>query len=261
MRATPTAVFLAVLITLTACGSNNLKTPVQSQQKPLDPQGNWIFSLQDQDGAKWSFTGRLLELNPPTVTIPPDGLWGMADCHVGFGGLGYVVLSSPAQVTGTNSITFNLVSDSGATQPAAYMLTGTIADDQKHMSGTYTGTSPCGVADPTGPWTAHAIPPVTGNWTGSNITASLTEDPNTGAISGTVTLNGTYNTIGPLMVDTDMSEHWGEWFGLAFAPSGMSIGGSFTTDENTTTATGLFLIDNGSPLDQQQIPVTMYRQQ
>jgi len=235
-------------------GTNNGGT-AQSQ---LNPQGNWLFRLIYGSNSSRSFTGQLFELYPPAVTAP-SGLRPIgAACTSGYVDDNLYLLT-PSQVTGTADVTFNFQQQTGLVQAATYTLTGTIATDQLHMSGIYTGSSPCESAT-SGTWTAQVIPSVTGNWAGSgggmsavfNITENADKtSPNLGQLSGTFTTAGgspcipdaTYNIEHPMAISTNQyvsSSHVGEIvFLFSQTSSGLTITGEFDSVEpGATTMTG-----------------------
>jgi hypothetical protein len=249
------ALLLLALMFLAGCGAST-KTTTATPGQPLDPQGNWLFSMEDSRGNSWQFAGQLYELVPPVVT-GPNGL-GVLDgaCDGGSGG---ALIVTSAQASGTDSITLNFASVGN--QTAAYTLTGTIATDQEHMSGTYTGNSPCGWSDPTGTWTAEELAPVTDTWTGTTdnsltITAALTENTDQtsssmGQVTGTVTVSGTCFT-GPLTLpawtsDGPESLHDGEILILSSSPdtNGATLSMAGTVDPAAVSITGSFTVAGG----------------
>lgn len=241
MKTLKLTIILAVLAIAAGCGTPS-KTGGNNPGAPLDPQGNWLFTLTDSSNASWSFAGQLYELAPPTVTAP-NGLSAFGACNAGTGGNSNLVLSSPAQVTGVADITFNFVSDPTASSPASYTLTGTIATDEQHITGTYSGNSPCGVVTPTGTWTAQLIPAVTGTWSGTaegvTVSASVTENvdqtsANMGQLTGTLSIAGS-----PCMLDGTYT------LANSLHVSETVLVGA--TDANGTALTGVFTVDPASP--------------
>lgn len=238
MKHVKLVLIIAALALTVGCGSSS-KTVTTQPGQPLDPQGNWLFSLTDTQET-WAFAGQLYELTPPTVTAP-NGLNAFGSCNAGTAG--NLVLSSPAQVTGTASITFNFVSSGQSTSPASYTLTGTIATDQQHISGNFTGSSPCGLVSPSGSWTAQLIPSVTGTWTGTaqgaTVTAAVTENTDQtsasmGQLTGTLDISGS-PCIQPGTYNVQNALHVAESVNVS------------VSDSTGTTLTGVFTVDPASP--------------
>lgn len=195
------SVVVLILITLAfaGCGGTPQSQPGTTKQgQPLDPQGNWLIVFTGNSGAVMKIAGFLQEKNPPTVTSEPMG--STPDSQVVCDSLLF-----NGQASGTDSITLT----AQALNPTPhgqveYTLTGTIAADQAHMSGTWvTTTSGLCLGDAGGTWTAQLITPVTGTWTGTfssstanlSVTAALTEDtdqnsPTDSQVSGSITLLG-----------------------------------------------------------------------
>src|SRR6185437_3401680 len=193
-------ILLGLTLAFAGCSNINSAIPANPNQKPLDPQGNWLIVFTGNSGATMNIAGFLREKNPPTVTSEPMGatLDSQVTCD------GSLVFNG--QASGTNSITLNAqeINSSSSQGTSAYTLTGTIADDQAHMSGTWTRTNVglC-IGDAGGTWTAQLLTPVTGTWTGTvssstgdlSITAALTEDtdqesPTDSQVSGTIIVLG-----------------------------------------------------------------------
>ena len=165
------------------------------------------------------------------------------------------------QASGTNTI--NLTADqtniSGGI-PVSLSLTGAIAADQQHMSGTW-NVSKAGtcLGSVNGSWTAQLIVPVTGNWSGTmsnantdlTITAALTENtdqttPTMGQVTGTVTLLGSpcfassdSLNIPPWSTTASPGIHGGETLVINTAPDANGVHletvGSVTADGTTFT--------------------------
>lgn len=179
---------LAALVALTACGGNTSKTAPAGT--PLDPQGNWQFTFTGAN-ASTVFAGQLYELAPPVVTS--NGLWGAGVNCAGGGSL-----FANGEASGTNSIALTVkqvIPGYPELPTATYSVTGTIAEDQQHMSGAWstTFTNGCTV-DASGTWTALLLAPASGTWAGtasdgSTVQLNLTENTDQtsqdmGAVSG-----------------------------------------------------------------------------
>jgi len=194
-------VLILITLAFAGCGGSPQSQPgTTKQSQPLDPQGNWLIVFTGNSGATMNIAGFLRETNPPTVTSEPMGatLDSQVTCD------GSLVFNG--QASGTNSITLSAqeINSSSPQGTSAYTLTGTIADDQAHMSGTWTRTNVglC-IGDAGGTWTAQLLTPVTGTWTGTlsssagdlSVTAVLTEDtdqesPTDSQVSGTIIVLG-----------------------------------------------------------------------
>lgn len=191
-------VLILIALVFAGCGGSPQSQPGTKQSQPLDPQGNWLFVFTGNSGATMNIAGFLQETNPPTVTSEP--MASTPDSQVVCDSLLF-----NGQASGTNSITLT----AQALNPSPhgqveYTLTGTIAPDQAHMSGTWvTTTSGLCLGDAGGTWTAQLLTPVTGTWTGTvssgtgdlSMTAALTEDtdqssPTDSQVSGTITVLG-----------------------------------------------------------------------
>lgn len=201
---------LILALTLAGCGGNPTSTPSHNPKgSPLDPQGNWLFTLTGSTNPNQGNLiagGQLYELNPPVVTSNGVGAFAPNQLPGITGSSCFGQFSISGQASGENTITMTLAPTNTSKDSAlSATLTGTIATDQKHMSGTWTATqtATCMGANSGGPWSAELLAPVTGNWTGtvSNskgdllVTASLTENvdqtsPNMGQVTGTFTVSG-----------------------------------------------------------------------
>jgi hypothetical protein len=243
---------LALLMCLIGCGGSPSKTTPPGQ--PLDPQGNWQFNMAASDNVGLDFAGQLYELTSPVVTA--NSMFGTGpDCRgtVNIGG----------QASGTDTITLNMtVSDSNT--PATYALTGTIAPDQKSMSGTWSSSSTGGcTVQSEGTWSAILLPPVTGVWagTGSNalsVSASLTENtdqrtPNMGQVSGTLTFgpSACFSSTLPLSTDYAGNIHFGQSLTLtAMDANGVTVSSTGSVGTTSTDYSAVFTI-TGGPCDGQ----------
>ena len=241
---------LLLVVSMLGCGSKSspvTTTPPPSTSKPLDPQGNWIFTITGSSETL-VYAGQLYELTSPVVTSNPLGyVSGDSFCNTSFNVAG--------QASGTATI--NLTATQTATQiPLILSLTGTIADSQAGMSGTWTNTSSaqCMGGQTSGTWSAQTLAPVTGTWSGTlnssgatiSVSLALTEDtlqtdPDMGQVTGTVTISGSacYNVSTPLTIpawtDNGTSLHAGETLLIATAP-----------DSNNSTIQSVGLVDTGA---------------
>lgn len=257
-RISTLVVLLILAVAVIGCGGSPSNPTPGPKGQPLDPQGNWLFQFGG-GSTNLSLAGQLYELNPPTVTSNPFGVApGSNSCP------GSITFSG--QASGTNSITLTAVqTGNGITQAITVALTGTIAADQAHMSGTWTLSQGVGcVSNTSGTWTAQLLTPVTGSWTGTvssgstniTVTASLTEVtdqtvPNMGQVTGTVTLNGapcfandafTIGSSGP-----NTATHGGELLIINASDAsnvGIAVAGSVSPDGHTDTITS-FQIHGG----------------
>ena len=262
-------VVIFLTLALSGCSNINSAIPANPSQKPLDPQGNWLFILTDSNQSTWSFGGELFELTSPTVTS--NGFLAVNDplnCRVS--------PSMSGQASGTNSITLNVSGTVFSSKPTpAYTLTGTIADDQQHMSGSFTSTQTDGcITTTSGTWTAMQIPAINGTWSGTassgTLTLSLTENtdqtsPNMGAVTGTITVSagetcaaaGTY-TLNP---NVSTNVHVGEVVDLGIADSnGVLLGLHMTVDPATNNSGVGGLTYTGGACDHQSANVTFSKQ-
>src|SRR6185437_14143543 len=151
--------------------------PAKPSSEPLDPQGNWLFTIQNQGGDTLTLAGLLFELNPPTVTsigfATPvnDQLLCFGSFKIG------------GEASGTDSISLT-VQQTDVNLPISIALTGTIAADQEHMSGSFATNTSSGCFIGSGTWSARLLTPLTGDWTGTmsnattnlSVTASLIEN-------------------------------------------------------------------------------------
>lgn len=276
------AVVAGLLFALVGCGGSPSSSPISKGGKPLDPQGNWLFTFNENPGTTSANTvvlaGQLFELNPPVVTSNALGslLGDLQPCP------GSYLLNG--QVSGTNSISLTLTGDANETTNPPNInvsLTGTIAGDQQHMSGTYS-TTVGGCVSGSGTWTAVLLTPVTGNWSGTvsnstanlSVTASLTENtdqtsPNMGQVTGTVALQGmpcfpSTETLNVLNNSVAVSFHLGETLFIETPAdnNGISLQTAGTVDEAATTYNTVagFQI-HGGVCDGQNFNGTLTRQQ
>ncbi len=246
------AVITLALMFLCGCGATTKTASTSTPGQPLDPQGNWLFTLTGSDGTTaLQFAGDLFELTSPVVTSNemPSGL------------LGYTcgALTAAGQASATNAINLT-VTEAYLSNKPTFALTGTIAASQQSMSGTWTSQSACTATGvQVGTWTAQELAPVTDTWTGtaSNsaaITATLTENTDQtsqliGQVTGTVTLSGSCFT-GPLTVPN--GGHLGELLELTTSPdaNGATLTVTGTVTPTATSITGTYTVAGG-PCDGQ----------
>jgi hypothetical protein len=256
------SVLFNALLIIAACGGNPANKP--GNGSPLDPQGNWLFTLTDSNNQAWSFAGQLFELVPPTVT--------------GNNGMGAVGPNPPCafsvtlngQASGTNSINLTL-SAIDTNTPPAYALTGTIATDQQHMSGTFTATQQEGCTSTNnGTWAASQIPVITGTWTGTvngeTLTATVTENVDQtstimGQLTGTLAVNGgSCLAAGTYNLQTG-SVHVGKSVDLLITDSnGVKLLAFLTVDPSTNNSAPGDVSYAGGSCDGQVVPVTLAKQ-
>jgi hypothetical protein len=245
---------LALLVCLVGCGGQKT-TPIPTPGQPLDPQGNWQFTMAASDSVGLDFAGQLYELAPPIVTA--NTMLGTGpDCRgtVRIGG----------QASGTDTITLSMsVSDSNT--PGTYALVGTIAPDQKSMSGTWSSSNTAGCTVlPSGTWSAFLLPPVTGTWTGTgdnglSVAASLTENTDQrsqtmGQISGSLTFgpSACFASTLPLSADYAGNDHFAQSLTLTSAPdtNGAFVSSTGSVGTTSTDYSAVFTI-TGGPCDGQ----------
>lgn len=190
---------LALMLSLVACGGSPKTNPGTKAGQPLDPQGNWLITLNGS--TTLALAGQLLEVNIPNVTSHDLAEVRSASTN-NVCGAGNFAASGSA--SGVDSITLTITQSQpqGTTTPNANLtLTGTINPDQAHMSGNYTTNQPGSCISSSGTWTAQLLPAVTGTWTGTlqnplhtiTVSATLTENtdqtsPSMGQVTGTITL-------------------------------------------------------------------------
>jgi hypothetical protein len=212
--------FLLIILalTLTSCGGSGRTTSAQDDRQV---RGNWQFSLKTTTGD--SFVGSplqggfLVKRNGSitgqigfSIVLPPSSS----------GGANTTCNSGTATVTGTVSgqsvnltaVVGTLDANGNQTTQTLTLTGGTLSSDNSSIqSGTYTLTAgyanvngqlvACGVAQDAGTWSATLVPPLTGGFqgffhstTGTSfanqdfaVSGTLTQGPNTGAASATVT--------------------------------------------------------------------------
>lgn len=261
---------LLLALSLIGCGggSGSASNNIGGGSKPLDPQGNWLFTFQNTTGS-FLAGGQLFELNPPAITS--NGMPFGPNPYAGQSCEGSLQFSGSVSGTATVNFTASQVSTSNNTpNPLKLSLTGTIATDQAHMSGTYTlSQGACG--DPqtdaqSGTWSAQLLAPATGTWSGTlsstsalnvSLSATLSEDTsqtsvNMGQVSGTVTVtNSTCSQGGALAAQPNV--HLGEQVQLTTAPDSNGVSLSVTGLENPggTQISGVTVTVHGGSCDGQ----------
>lgn len=244
---------------LIGCGGSQKTTPPPGL--PLDPQGNWQFTMAASDNVGLDFAGQLYELTEPIVTA--NTMLGTGpDCR------GTVTIGG--QASGTDTITLSM-SVSESNTPANYTLTGTIAPDQKSMSGTWSSSSTGGcTVQSSGTWSAILLPPVTGTWagTGSNalsVSALLTENtdqtsPNMGQVSGSLTFSPSacFASTLPLSGDYAGNVHYGQSLTLTTSPdaNGAVVSSTGSVGTTSTDYSATFTI-TGGPCDGQTFTASL----
>lgn len=252
---------LLVVLAVGCGGSSKTSTGGTTPGQPLDPQGNWLFTFtgDGQTAPDLQFAGQLFELQSPVVT---SNEMGSAPFGFTCGGL-----TANGQASSVNVINLTATAVDQISNPATFALTGTIADDQAHMSGTWTTTNTGGgcVSDGklSGTWTAQLLVAVTNNWTGTGsgsttLTADLTENTdqttiNMGQVSGTFATSDTC-FAGQLNVT---GLHLGESLTLnATDSNGTTFTLTGTVDPTGSTITGTYAV-TGGPCDGQNDTFTL----
>ena len=223
---------IAAILMFSACGSSRSSTQTS---EPLF--GNWQFTQMALDSAlQGGIQGGFLLQSKNAITgqfvysfslISQPGTF----CNGG-----------TASVTGTvNGTNVSLTAIAG---PQTYTLTGTLSSDGTTLMGTYNSTDGqgCGTAQTGLQWTATLVPPLNGTLQGSfhstgsgtqtslrgqdfPVTATLTQGPNVGAgsatITGTLTFQG-YPCLATASVNGEIS---GSSVILQVtAPNGLNVG-------------------------------------
>lgn len=198
---------LAGLATLTACAGSN----TNSSQSTGPLAGNWQFTQFATDG---TFLGGLQGgfLQQKNGSVNGASVYSISLPAAQVGGVPTLCNAGSAAITGTVSgQTVTLTAVAGG---QTFSLTGTLTADGSTISGTYSSTAgsqvtdpsnqnntvPCGTVETGQQWTATLVPPLTGSVQGSfhstttarmdqnfPVTGSLTQGPNIGATSATVT--------------------------------------------------------------------------
>ena len=279
MQRTKILVVVCLALLMVGCGSKSASVgpppPPPPPVTPLDPQGNWLFTLTGTNETL-VFAGQLYELVSPTVTSNPMGPVGVPNpnCTTSF--------SVGGQASGINTIDLNVVQQQVPAPASAFALTGTIADSQAAMSGTWTTTTAglCMSGTSSGTWTATLLTAATGNWSGIltgnagsiTVTLGLTENvdqtsPNMGQITGEVTITGSPCFSAQLTIPDwtsgGSSLHAGETLIVATAPdvNGATTQESGTVDPGGTTYTvGSALSVFGGPCAGQTFLGTLTKQ-
>jgi hypothetical protein len=221
------ALVVCVLIFTFGCGGGSAPGP-NPPPKQLDPNGNWEFVLSStQTADTFTWGADLYELNPPNMTSNSFPGW--------YGANGFLAAPSTVNlgftgaVSGTATVTFNSTVDSGP--GSGLVLTGTIATDQQHMSGTWSQpVANMNDLGASGSWTAQLLTPVTGTWTGTltpsdnsanaAVTLTLTEDTSQtaglGSVTGTIATSTATcaGSTASFNVSSTNGQHQGQWLQL-----------------------------------------------
>lgn len=257
-------ILILVLAVTVGCGSSTSSNH-HSSNGPLDPQGNWLFTLTGANSSL-SFAGQLYELVPPNVTSNPMLAYGCPGS-----------LNPHGSASGTDTINLTVTQSGTNNNAANFSLTGNIAQDQQSMSGTWTSTNTNGcIIDTNGTWTASSLAPVNGTYVGTTqsgigITASLTENTDqTSAIMGQVTGTLTFTnsscfteafTLPAWSKTGPASLHGGQTLVLSTAPdtNGVSVLGVSQNVDTSATSFGVAYSINGGVCNGQTFSVGMSR--
>jgi hypothetical protein len=259
VRTFATALLLAALLTLIACGGTSSTSSAASG--PL--AGNWQMVLlpYPQTNGSLSVSGFLAETNNTltgSVQVPPLGQNDRC------GG----VASLTGTVSGQN-VTFS-VDEFGTT----VNFTGTISSDNVSMSGDFQGMGgACQTTPTTGTWNAFLIPSLTGNFTGTinstymellqglqnpvpvAVSGSLSQGTNAGTsnatLTGTITAVGypcfttasLTGTISGQNVYLQIYDYNGEQIGRIGTPSSSENGSGAAPATVVVDSTGFSLLD------------------
>jgi hypothetical protein len=228
-------VLFAGLSFLSACGGANNS---QQSQAAGTLAGNWQFTMSAPADSSFSggIQGGFLLQSKGSVTgqaaysvfLPPQS-----------GGSPTLCSGGSASVTGTlQGQNVTLTALAGA---QTFTLTGTLSSDGLTMAGTYNSSDGqgCGTAQTGLQWTATLVPPLTGAIQGNfhsalnpslrdqdfPVSGSLTQGPNIGASSATVTGTLTFQGYPCLTTASVTGEISGSSAILQiFAPSGLNVG-------------------------------------
>jgi hypothetical protein len=220
-RAASLYLFLLMILalTLSSCSGSSSMTSAQG-----DPQisGNWQFAMSTMPTSNVSFVASPLQggfLQQKNGSLTGQTAFSIV-LPSGNSGANTICNSGTATVTGTVSgqsvnlmaVVGTLDANSNPTTQTLTLSGGTLsADNASIKGGTYTLTAgfanvnnqflACGVAQDAGTWSATLVPPLTGGFqgffhstTGTSfanqdfpVSGTLTQGPNTGAASATVT--------------------------------------------------------------------------
>jgi hypothetical protein len=205
-KVTQLVTIIFALAFFAGCGGNS--TTVAPGKQPIDPSGNWTMKFSDASNnsfllsALFSQTGSVVT----ALNILAAGNPAPFSCVPFSGSFANGEVLNVDQFSGDVNTSFGNIH-----------FSSTLNAQGSHSSGTYTLTGSCWGVAGSGTFTADEIPSVSGSWTGTitcqtncpvgstsgTISASLTQNDSTGAVSGTYTTTGLPNlTSGTLSTGT-----------------------------------------------------------
>jgi hypothetical protein len=189
---------LAFLLILAGCGGGTSNTP-GGGKPPIDPSGNWAMKFSDTSNnsfilsALFSQTGSVVT----ALNVLAAGNTAPFSCSGSFN-----ATLSNGQVLSVDQFSGDINTSFGNIHFAS-----TLNAPGTHAAGTYTLTGNCWGVGPSGTFTADEVPSVAGAWTGTvtctsdcpagattgTISATLTQNDQTGVVAGTYAVSGLPN--------------------------------------------------------------------
>lgn len=256
-------ILILTLAVTVGCGGS-ASSNHQHNNSPLDPQGNWSFVFSSMNNAGIPpFGGQLYELNPPTVTSNQMGAFTNA--------CGNFTVSVAGSVSDTDSISLTVtqVNPTFGHTAGIYSLTGTIAQGEQSMSGTWTTTNTGGCfTDTNGTWTASVIAPLSGTYSGTSntgvgISTTVTENTDQtsatmGYLTGSISLTNTSCLFPDSLNLVVPSVHVSNDVLLTSEPDANGVSVSMTGHGDSNGFSGPFTF-HGGICDGQMVPAVLNR--
>jgi hypothetical protein len=235
-------ILLAILflVVLAGCGGSSSTNP-QGGKAPIDPSGNWAMKFSDSSNnsfilsALFSQTGSVVT----AVNIFPAGNPAPFSCV-------------PFSATFANGQVLDVDQFSGDvnTPFGNIHFTSTLNAQGSHASGTYTLAGTCWGVSGAGTFTADEVPSVAGTWTGTvacilncpagattgTISATLTQNDQTGVVAGTYTISGLpgigsgtvstrqFDVLSGLVLQITLADNNGNTYEMAGGPGFLAAG-------------------------------------
>lgn len=237
MKPTILLAFLFLVI-LAGCGGG---TGTTNGKPPIDPSGNWAMKFSDTSNnsfllsALFSQTGSVVT----ALNILPGGNPAPFSCVI-------------SGATLANGQVLNVDQFSGDINTSAGNIhfSSTLNTAGSHAAGTYTLTGNCWGVAPSGTFTADEVPSVSGAWSGTVnctgncpagatsgiITATLTQNDQTGVVAGTYAISGlpgissgnvstgTFDVLSGALWQATMADGNGNTYAIAGGPGGGTPG-------------------------------------
>jgi hypothetical protein len=197
MKKTTLILTLAFLLFVAGCGGGGSTNP-QGGQAPIDPSGNWAMKFSDSSNNSFILSALFSQTGSVVTALNLLAAGNPAP----FSCVPFSASLSNGQVLNVDQFSGDINTSFGNIH-----FTSTLNAAGTHAAGTYTLSGTCWGVSSTGTFAADEVPSVAGTWTGTvacisncpagattgTISASLTQNDQTGVVAGSYTIAGLPN--------------------------------------------------------------------